>query len=671
MQGYLVIRDGVRWTDVFRLASGVKVSIGRASSCQIVIRDERASRNHAEVLDESGHWLVRDLASRNGTRVNQQPIEGDHRLEPGETITVAGCNMTFVEQLADAFQRDVSAGDEGAPGREEDQATKELGGGEPEVLHRQSQVPLLERTPRSHLTESQTAVAPLLVRLAFTLARCDSTAAAAQATLDAVLQELGVSSGAVLMLPPHATTGSEKMMVLATRQADGRSYHRLAEVLALRVMRDGEALLARNLSGDHVLVSQDSRGNWSTSSTIVAPIRCEGKVRGMLHLYSQDAEKQLASEQLDLALAASENLGLALVNLQRQAELSQSLKRTKRHVDLLREQLDDRHRIVGDSEPIRLVMQSIQRAGPTGATVLIRGESGVGKELVAAALHARSNRREGPMICLNCAALSPTLLESELFGHEKGAFTGATDRKIGKFEAADGGTLMLDEIGEMSPEVQSKFLRVLEGHPFERLGGNTPIRVDVRVVAATNRDLETAIREQKFRADLYYRLQVLELHIPPLRDRGDDVIVIADHFIDRYAREMGRRIDGLTSEAKAKLLKHTWPGNVRELKNAIERAVVLCPDATIDAEDLVLSNLSLVPTSASKENVVQGSNPSSTGRAATAIDDAPFAATTLDELERIHIFKTLESTGGNKSRASQLLGIERSTLDRKLKRYEG
>jgi Nif-specific regulatory protein len=245
------------------------------------------------------------------------------------------------------------------------------------------------------------------------------------------------------------------------------------------------------------------------------------------------------------------------------------------------------------------------------------------------------------------------LLESELFGHEKGAFTGATERKIGKFEAAHQGTLMLDEIGEMSPSIQAKFLRVLEGHPFERVGGSSPIKVDVRVIAATNRDLEKAVAQGGFRRDLYFRLHVVEVNVPPLRKRLEDIPELAKYFLTRFNAETGRKIRGYSTEAIHHLQRYRWPGNVRELKNVIERAVVLCRGEIIEPEDLTLSNLSL---------------PSESG-------DVPAPKTTfeplsLEEIERRHIQATLAATGWNKSRTAVILGIERSTLDRKIQRYK-
>jgi Nif-specific regulatory protein len=309
--------------------------------------------------------------------------------------------------------------------------------------------------------------------------------------------------------------------------------------------------------------------------------------------------------------------------------------------------------MVGSSAGLKHIVAQIERVAMTKATVLIRGESGAGKELVARAIHESSGRRTAPFVCMNCAALSETLLESELFGHEKGAFTGATERKAGKFEAAHKGTLFLDEIGEMSPAIQAKFLRVLEGHPFERVGGSARVQVDVRVVAATNRHLEEAVAAGDFRRDLYFRLKVVEIIVPPLRKRPEDIETLADHFLKRFAAESARRLQGFTPEAIAAMQAYHWPGNIRELRNSIERAVVLSQDEWIDAHELALSHLS---------------SAGDTGRLPVG-RPAPFTPTTLDEMERKHVLATLEAVGGNKTKAAAILGIERSTLDRKMARW--
>ncbi len=297
--------------------------------------------------------------------------------------------------------------------------------------------------------------------------------------------------------------------------------------------------------------------------------------------------------------------------------------------------------------------------------MLVRGESGVGKELVARALHRHSRRAAGPLVTMNCAALSESLLESELFGHEKGAFTGATAKTVGKFEAADGGTLFLDEVGEMSPSIQAKFLRVLEGHAFERVGGREPVHADVRVVAATNRDLEAAVKQGAFRQDLYYRLHVVVLTVEPLRNRPEDVPALAERFLKISAARAGREVAGFTPAAVRLLAEYRWPGNVRELKNAVERAVVLCRGGRVEPADLRLIEVP-GPSGPDQPDLDDGSTGSLTAAGASG---GGYRSVSLDVLEREHVLATLTHTGWNKSRAASILGVERSTLDRKLKKY--
>jgi transcriptional regulator with PAS, ATPase and Fis domain len=291
------------------------------------------------------------------------------------------------------------------------------------------------------------------------------------------------------------------------------------------------------------------------------------------------------------------------------------------------------------------VVRLIARAAPMDSTVLIRGESGTGKELAARALH-RASRRDGrPFLAINCATLSETLLESELFGHERGAFTGAVDRKAGKLEAAHTGTLFLDEIGEMSPLLQARLLRVLQEREFERVGGTRPIRVDVRVIAATNRDLEAAMRDGAFRQDLFYRLNVITLTLPPLRERREDIPLLASHFAALFSRKLGRRVAGFTPEARACLLRYSWPGNVRELSNAVERAMVLGSDDLIRPEDL-------------PETVTETAAPGGQGLAVSGYHEA------LNEHKKRLILAALDQTGGNVTRAAEQLGLHPNYLHR-------
>ncbi len=308
--------------------------------------------------------------------------------------------------------------------------------------------------------------------------------------------------------------------------------------------------------------------------------------------------------------------------------------------------------IIGESEPIQQIKSTISRVAKTGATVLITGESGTGKELAAKALHDLSDRKSERFVAVSCAALPETLLESELFGHVKGAFTGATMTKTGRFEAADRGTLFLDEIGDISPEIQVKLLRVLESMQFEKVGSSESVKVDVRVIAATNRDLKARIAEGKFREDLYYRLNVINIHMPPLRDRREDIMTLVENFIELNNKKLGCGIDGVTPEAKDIFLSYDWPGNVRELINIIERACVLARGHVIDASDLS----GIAPTE-SKET-----------RRDKFLTDSDVPA--IKEIEREHIKRVLEYTDWNMAKTSELLGIHRNTLRLKIKEYD-
>ena len=305
------------------------------------------------------------------------------------------------------------------------------------------------------------------------------------------------------------------------------------------------------------------------------------------------------------------------------------------------------HQLVGQSEPIQKIRAIIQTAAGSEATVLIQGESGTGKEIIANAIHAQSKRARGPLVKMNCAAVPETLLESELFGHEKGSFTGADRRRIGRFEQADGGTLFLDEVCEMHPRLQAKFLRALQEREIERLGSSTPIPVDVRIIAATNRDLKKALDEGVLREDLYYRLNVILLQVPALRERMDDVPILAMHFLRKYAARESAAMSGISEEAMNVLLSYSWPGNVRELENAVERGLVLGQGDRLQTQDL----------------------PPQVHRRTDDQHPLVPAHLTLEEMEKLAIAQALRLTGGNKSEAAERLGIHRTSIYDKMRRY--
>ena len=337
-----------------------------------------------------------------------------------------------------------------------------------------------------------------------------------------------------------------------------------------------------------------------------------------------------------------------LLRLARVAEQS----RLRSEVRDLQARLVERHRlegIIGESGRMQEVLALAKRVAPSNATVLIRGESGTGKELIARAIHFNSPRAGGPLINLNCAALPEQLLESELFGHEKGAFTGAVAQRKGRFEQADGGSIFLDEIGDLSPTLQVKLLRVLQERQFERVGGNRTLTVDVRVLAATHRDLERAMREGTFRDDLYYRLNVVTIQIPPLRERREDISLLLDHFLRKFAAKNRRDVTGLTAAARDALLKYDYPGNVRELENIVERAILLCRGRVIDLEDLPAT---VRPGQRSADEPLPKDLPG-----------------VLADIERQAIESALERSGGVQTQAAAALGISERVLRYKMKKY--
>ncbi len=347
-------------------------------------------------------------------------------------------------------------------------------------------------------------------------------------------------------------------------------------------------------------------------------------------------------------LAKPLDLEELLVRLARVAERS----RLRSEVRDLQARLVERHRlegIIGESGRMQEVLALAKRVAPSDATVLIRGESGTGKELIARAIHFNSPRAHGPLVNLNCAALPEQLLESELFGHEKGAFTGAVAQRKGRFEQADGGSIFLDEIGDLSPALQVKLLRVLQERKFERVGGSRTLTVDVRVLAATHRNLERAMREGTFRDDLYYRLNVVTIQIPPLRERREDIPLLLEHFLRKFAEKNRRDVTGLTAAARDALLKYDYPGNVRELENIVERAILLCRGRVIDLEDLPATL-----------------RPGQRGAAEPLPKDLPGV---LADIERQAIESALERSGGVQTQAAESLGISERVLRYKMKKY--
>jgi Nif-specific regulatory protein len=638
---FLVVRRHDGFGDVFPLAPGQRYTLGRATTNRIVLKDDLCSREHAEVYYADGRWRLRDLGSLNGTRLNGEQVDSEWELAPGDEVHLGRTNLLFVEEMGQLPDMPAAKGTEDGvsikkrlgqtrfltpiPSAPSDATTAEL---PPEPV----------TVPRHSLSRDLA----LLYRLALDMGSANSYPDLVRIVLDGLLEAIPAEVGAILTMKE-----GRNLEVTAHRHRDPsiRTYTPVSEFVTNEVLASREAILAEDVARDRYLRNRESLAHLGATSLICAPVTFGDKVLGLIHLYCTDPHKAMTAEDLEFTVAVAKHLGAATHQMNRQDSLTAENRS-------LRDQLRVESELVGTSPPMKAIENQIGRVAGTNATVLIRGESGAGKELVARAIHYSSPRKDGPFVCLNCAALTETLLESELFGHEKGSFTGATEKKIGKFEAAHQGTIFLDEIGEMNPGTQAKLLRVLEGHPFERVGGHTPIRVDVRVVSATNQPLEQAIQNGAFRRDLFFRLQVVEIRVPPLRERLSDVAILADHFLKRFIRETGRKIRGFTPAALKKMEDYHWPGNVRELRNVVERAVALSSGPLLDAPDIWLSSLE-----------AGGPVP-----AAPAVPT--YQAVSLEEIEKDHIRRTLEHTEWNKSQAAAILKIERSTLDRKIKLFD-
>jgi Nif-specific regulatory protein len=657
---YLVVRRDDGFGDVFPLVAGQSYTLGRAATNRIVLKDDLCSREHAEVACSAGRWLVRDLNSLNGTRVNNERIDGEYELAPNDDVYLGRTHLLFVEDMNQLPDLPPAAApdDSGSVS-----IRKRLG----QTRFLTPQPPQPKEGEDTHAGTGRHALSrdlSLLYRLALDMGSVGTYDELCRIVLDALLEAIPADVGAILSVSrggngrgrsdgePGVEAGPGKSLrgleleVTAHRHRDPsvQEYTRVSEYVSNEVLASREAILAEDVARDRYLRNRESLSALGATSLICAPILFGDRLLGLIHLYCTDPHRSLDPEDLEFAVAVAKQLGGVIHQLQRQLTLTAENRS-------LRDQLRVESELIGSSPVMKEVEQQIARVAGTNATCLIRGESGVGKELVARAVHYSSPRKEGPFVCLNCAALTETLLESELFGHEKGSFTGATEKKVGKFEAANHGTIFLDEIGEMNVGTQAKLLRILEGHPFERVGGSVPIRVDVRVVAATNQPLEKAVHGGTFRRDLFFRLQVVEIRVPPLRERKSDVPTLAEHFLRRFVRETGRKIRGFTPGALKKLEEYHWPGNVRELRNVIERAVALGSGPFLDANDIWLSSLE-----------ASGPQPALGG-------EAPYQALPLEDVEKQHILRTLTHTDWNKSQAASILHIERSTLDRKIKLY--
>ncbi|HWM91220.1 MAG TPA: sigma 54-interacting transcriptional regulator [Thermoanaerobaculia bacterium] len=594
------------------------VEIGRHSSNGIQLRDLSVSRRHCVIEPrEDGLWL-RDLESRQGTFVNGVPVR-ERSLEPGDLILVG----TSLFLLQDDTARGEPRGEPSPPAEEESfvaGSTVHLPLEDALYL-----APQTERPPDLRVVRDLGA----LVRIGSVLPTFQAAEPLARRLLEILIEITPAERAALLLLD----RGSDEPAVAfhLSRRPRSSAPFRVSRTLTGEAVRRRAAILSNEVVQTWAAHGAESLAAESIRSLICAPLAGVGA----LYLDTRDDGVRFDDLHLQLVTAVAGMAAPALAATRRMEWLEQE-----------RERLDAAlgKDMVGESPRMQEIARLIARVAPTDSTVLIRGESGTGKELTARGLHRGSRRAGRPFVAINCATLTDTLLESELFGHERGAFTGAVDRKPGKLELADSGTLFLDEIGEMSPLLQAKLLRVLQEREFERLGGTRTIRVDVRVIAATNRDLEAAMKSGAFREDLFYRLNVITLNLPPLRERREDVPLLASHFAAALSRKLGRPVAGFAPETRACLLRYSWPGNVRELANAVERAMVLGSEDLIRPEDL-------------PETVTE----SVTSGAPVPVSSFHEA---VNEQKRRLVLAAVEQSGGNITRAAELLGLHPNYLHR-------
>jgi Nif-specific regulatory protein len=597
------------------------LTIGRDRANSVQLRDPAVSRLHCKVEPADGRFRVRDLASRCGTFVNSLPVR-QKLLEEGDKITLGTSVFLFQQGEPSNLSSAVALDDADYVA----ESTVHLAPEDSRYLR-------LELLGDAHPAETRTARdLHALLRIAHALNALRDTGPFANCLLEMAIDTVPAERTALLLFDRahdlETAYGLDRQGV--------REPFTVSRTLVQRVTSSRSAILSNDVLHGAGWETVDSLQSARIRSLIAVPLNNPEGLLGILYLDTREEGVRFDETHLDLLTAAGSIAAVALATI--------------RHIEWLREENQRieaglSHAMVGTSERMREVYHLLSRAAPTETTVLLLGESGTGKELAARALHRSSLRADKPFVPINCASLPDALLESELFGHEKGAFTGALTRKPGKFEVAHTGTVFLDEIGELPQPLQAKLLRALQEREIERVGGTQPIRVDLRVVAATNRDLEKAIREGTFREDLYYRLNVISLTLPPLRERREDIPQLADHFAALFSRKIGRRIAGFSPEARACLLRYDWPGNIRELANAIERAVVLGDGELIHAEDLPDTLLEAAPAVGS-----------------------PFSATpyheTLNRTKEKLIVDAVEQAGGNVTRAAEALGLHPNYLHR-------
>jgi transcriptional regulator with GAF, ATPase, and Fis domain len=605
--------------------NGKKNVIGRLTSNAICIPDQAVSRQHCALDVEEDRVILQDLDSRNGTSVNGIPVI-NRSLEDGDLIEVGDSQFLFLlgRRQAEIQSSSVTMRD------------SDLG---PTTMIK---LPGTERAhPRAAESLHTDAKAgrkahdlDVLLKINHALASMRELEPLQHQLLAMIFEVIPADRGAILLA--GAVPGEWESTFGLWRGHDGQRPVQVSRAVVRQVMNEGFGILSSNPSEDRALKNSESLLQSHAAALLCVPLMVFDKLIGVIYLDTPDRSRIFDRDHLAMLIGIAGVAAPALENVRRVAGLEAENRR-------LVEEIRVQNNMIGESERILQVQRFIAKAARTESTVLIRGESGTGKELVARAIHYVSKRAAKPFVAINCAAIPENLLEAELFGYERGAFTGAVALKKGKLELASGGTLFLDEVGELATALQAKLLRVLQEREFDRVGGTKPVAVDLRIIAATNCNLEDSIRAGTFRQDLFFRLNVVSVALPALRERREDILLLASYFMTKFSKQCGRRVRSFSPQAKACLLRYSWPGNVRELENAIERAVVLGEGEVIEVEDLPESLLESGPAA---------------GAGIPQFHEA------LQQTKRQLILEAIEATQCNYTEAANRLGLHPNYLHR-------
>jgi len=601
-----------------------EVTLGRDPTNAVPVVDPSVSRKHCLLRrEEDGRFQIKDLDSRNGTVVNGLPVK-EQWLRHGDEIAIGDSSFLFLLEEEDrAAPASRVEFDDSHPTAETRLIYPK------DVVYLQPDRLLRELPATSQVARNLSALLKIS-RVVHAIRDLEELQAQ---LLDLIFEVVPASRGAILLA--EGATQDFSALYARTRQAGGAQLVRVSRTIARQVMKDNVAILGSDVPGGK-LRDVESLAVSEVLSLLCVPLTVFQRVIGCIYLDSTSASNRFHEDHLQLVAAIAGISAVALDNARRVQWLEQENQR-------LTTEISQEQSLVGEGARMKEIYQFLSKAAPTDSTVLIEGESGTGKELAARALHRNSPRNNKPFVAINCAAIPESLLESDLFGHERGAFTGASNQKKGRLEVADGGVVFLDEIGELAPALQVKLLRVLQERQFERVGGTHTIKVDIRLIAATNRDLSEAVRQGQFRQDLYYRLAVVKVTMPTLHERKEDIPMLTRHFVQKHAKRCKVKPRPVSREAMAALVNYEWPGNVRELENAIERALVMGSSEMVLLEDLPESLLEQAPS--------------------PDVADGKYHANVM-ELKKQLILDAVEQTRGNYVEAAGILGVHPNYLHR-------